>query len=297
MRHLLFMPLVLIGLSSCSIIADPDEFKYIEAKDTGNGNGDGDTDTDSDNDTDVDTDTDTDSDTDSDTDGDSETIETDSEIEFVLSECSSHADCKSPFYCPKFAQANTWDELVSYCYIDCGDDPDICDDTPFPYCYRHDRGAACLDRASISGEFICRRTETTNISAVILSLGRASPILLKECEVIIEEGNAGFIFRTQIDDQITEAVFYLQGINIATVTEGLQENVQGIVFRQYVDVASGDFTPIARFVRALFPPDEPEQDIPISRELDITDINFTGPIKGEIDFDGFVYDAEISVNK
>ena len=54
-------------------------------------------------------------------------------------------------------------------------------------------------------------------------------------------------------------------------------------------------TPTESTMLGFFPPPDIEQDPRLIRDIDIQEITSAGPIRGNIDFDGFSYDAKMAL--
>ncbi len=286
MQPRIFILMPVAALSACSLIADPDAFTYVEGSATDEH--DTTVPSQSTDDTDLGNGTETENDTGADiADPDSDT-ETNGPVV-----CKTDDDCRTGYVCPILFYDDLFQEEESRCYKNCRVAADACADTPNPLCYQYPGGAICLSRTAVSGTFACRVLTPTVGNQIELKIRpEEPPIRLERCEMFSDDNGFGFIFSTVTTEGVIEAGFYVPDVRIGDLQTGFLENAEGEVFRKVLDA---DMSPTESTMLAFFPSPDVEQTPPLTRDLDVQEISGTGPIRGEIQFEGFAYDAKMSL--
>jgi hypothetical protein len=289
--------LSLFCLASCSLIADPDQFKYKEGSasddinSTDNTASDVETDSDSKHDTATDTSSDSFSDTGPGSDSDV-AIETEASPN-VGAVCQSNDDCTGGTVCPILFNSSNIEESESYCYLTCDDSKDACLETVNPLCYQHASGAVCLTRAALDGNFSCRAAMATDTNQLDLKIRPDdATVRLEKCEMFSSDGGFGFVFSTVTDGGILEATLFIPDLNLGDLQAGRFTTAQGEI---RLNVLNSESSLTASTLLGFFPSPDISQVPPLDREIQIENVMAAGPIQGSVNFDGFAYDAKLRI--
>jgi hypothetical protein len=293
-RELILMGIALFYSTACSLIADPDQFKYKEGSASDN-NDSLDTVSDSQTETETETEQETGFDTSSDSVSNADTgPDSDSaDSPNVGAVCENNDDCTGGAICPMLFNTSNEEESESYCYLNCDDSADVCSETINPLCYQHVTGAVCLEKATLRGSFSCRATMTTDTSQIDVRIRPDDEtVRLEQCEMYSSDGGFGFIFSTVTNDGILEATLFIPDVNLGDLQGGMFDTAHGEIRLNILDT---EYQLTESTLLGFFPAPDVTQVPPLDREIQIENNISAGPIQGTVNFDGFAYDAKMAI--
>ncbi len=218
----------------------------------------------------------------------------------VGDDCEDDEECGKDGICPWFYTDSQLVQTTSQCYIACSpEDPMNCDGTEFPFCFNYPDDAICLDRISLTGSFSCRVIGPSEGNNLVLTIGtdeNAVKVPLTDCEIFGDTGalNVTFMFVGVAGDWWYDVLLQADNLDLESLKLGQLTHVRGLARKSKIEDPGGAAWYDESFVTGFFPQQELQQDPPLRRNFEITNIG--NNIRGKITFDGFIYDAELDVS-